>query len=225
MEVYPTCLPKLSQINRLYNLAMDDTHSNFSPPTCNMSTKTLVKKTRGGCLGGAPPCKRPAEINSYPYHMPSAMPAQVARRNERERNRVKQVNLGFATLRQYVPNGIRNKKLSKVETLRSAVDYIRVMQKLLEEQEAYPSAVIKEEEGDSEGKEGRQAKPVGELAVHSAFASATTSHCINSFTDSENDVIPHSTSSCDTPDSEYDFFKTESVDFSDSGQFLWYPSQ
>ena len=63
----------------------------------------------------------------------SAHPPQpsVARRNERERNRVKMVNQGFATLRNHVPNGAKNKKMSKVETLRSAVEYIRQLQKVL----------------------------------------------------------------------------------------------
>ncbi|XP_042315320.1 achaete-scute homolog 2-like [Sceloporus undulatus] len=59
--------------------------------------------------------------------------AAVARRNERERNRVKLVNLGFQTLRQHVPNGAAAKKMSKVETLRSAVEYIRALQQLLRE--------------------------------------------------------------------------------------------
>lgn len=58
-------------------------------------------------------------------------PTSVARRNERERNRVKMVNNGFATLRNHVPNGQKNKKMSKVETLRSAVEYIKQLQKLL----------------------------------------------------------------------------------------------
>lgn len=60
-------------------------------------------------------------------------PPVAARRNERERNRVKQVNMGFSTLRQRVPDGIKNKKMSKVETLRSAVDYIKKLQKMLNE--------------------------------------------------------------------------------------------
>lgn len=60
-------------------------------------------------------------------------PPVAARRNERERNRVKLVNMGFSTLRQHVPNGAKNKKMSKVETLRSAVDYIRQLQQLLGE--------------------------------------------------------------------------------------------
>lgn len=66
-------------------------------------------------------------------------PVAVARRNARERNRVKQVNNGFATLRQHIPGhiaagyGDRGKKLSKVETLRMAVEYIRGLQRLLAE--------------------------------------------------------------------------------------------
>nr|SPI37854.1 ASH [Limnoporus dissortis] len=76
-------------------------------------------------------------------------PASVARRNARERNRVKQVNNGFATLRSHIPVSVAaalgastagtggsrtaSKKLSKVETLRLAVEYIRSLQGLLDE--------------------------------------------------------------------------------------------
>nr|SPI33865.1 ASH [Rhagovelia obesa] len=74
-------------------------------------------------------------------------PASVARRNARERNRVKQVNNGFATLRSHIPVSVAaalgattpgtgrgaSKKLSKVETLRLAVEYIRSLQDLLDE--------------------------------------------------------------------------------------------
>ncbi|XP_030058316.1 achaete-scute homolog 1b-like [Microcaecilia unicolor] len=66
--------------------------------------------------------------------------AAVARRNERERNRVKLVNMGFQTLRQHVPNGATSKKLSKVETLRSAVEYIRALQQLLDQHDAVSAA-------------------------------------------------------------------------------------
>uniref|UniRef100_A0A336KPY7 CSON013449 protein n=1 Tax=Culicoides sonorensis TaxID=179676 RepID=A0A336KPY7_CULSO len=66
----------------------------------------------------------------------------VARRNARERNRVKQVNNGFASLRQHIPEAIAkcfeqasnkstSKKLSKVETLRMAVEYIRQLESML----------------------------------------------------------------------------------------------
>ncbi|XP_054999809.1 achaete-scute homolog 2 [Sorex araneus] len=60
-------------------------------------------------------------------------PAAVARRNERERNRVKLVNLGFQALRERVPPGAASRRLSKVETLRSAVAYIRALQLQLAE--------------------------------------------------------------------------------------------
>ncbi|XP_048193174.1 achaete-scute homolog 2 [Perognathus longimembris pacificus] len=67
--------------------------------------------------------------------------AAVARRNERERNRVKLVNLGFQALRQHVPPGGASRKLSKVETLRSAVEYIRALQRLLAEHDALRAAL------------------------------------------------------------------------------------
>ncbi|XP_078000440.1 achaete-scute homolog 1-like [Glandiceps talaboti] len=82
-------------------------------------------------------CKR--RLN-FPYSLPQQQPAAVARRNERERNRVKLVNMGFASLREQLPNGSNNKKMSKVETLRSAVDYIRQLQQLLDEADAVNAA-------------------------------------------------------------------------------------
>lgn len=57
----------------------------------------------------------------------------ILRRNERERNRVKLVSDGFANLRKHVPTTPLNKKLSKVETLRTAIEYIRHLQKVLNE--------------------------------------------------------------------------------------------
>lgn len=82
--------------------------------------------------------KKPAK----PAAKTSPQPVAVARRNARERNRVKQVNNGFANLRQHIPNFIAqafessngrggNKKLSKVETLRMAVEYIRSLEDIL----------------------------------------------------------------------------------------------
>jgi len=107
-------------------------------------------------------CKR--RINfSHSTHltysgMPGHQPASVARRNARERNRVKQVNNGFATLRSHIPLSVAaalstsagagggsggrgaSKKLSKVETLRMAVEYIRSLQQLLDDHAAETSS-------------------------------------------------------------------------------------
>ncbi|XP_007259060.2 achaete-scute homolog 1a [Astyanax mexicanus] len=85
-------------------------------------------------------CKRRLSFAGFGYSPPQQQPHAVARRNERERNRVKLVNSGFATLREHVPHGAANKKMSKVETLRSAVEYIRALQQLLDEHDAVSAA-------------------------------------------------------------------------------------
>jgi hypothetical protein len=57
----------------------------------------------------------------------------VTKRNERERNRVRLVNEGFTCLRQKIPFAHGRKRLSKVETLRYAVDYIKHLQCVIQE--------------------------------------------------------------------------------------------
>lgn len=65
------------------------------------------------------------------YAIPPPVPAKVARRNARERNRVKQVNSGFEILRTHIPSAVKHKKMSKVDTLRHAVEYIQSLQRML----------------------------------------------------------------------------------------------
>ena len=72
---------------------------------------------------------------SLGYAIPPPIPPKVARRNARERNRVKQVNSGFDVLRSHIPTAAKHKKMSKVDTLRHAVDYIRNLRKMLKEQD------------------------------------------------------------------------------------------
>nr|CAD7393203.1 unnamed protein product [Timema cristinae] len=101
-------------------------------------------------------CKR--RINFSYSGIAGHQPASVARRNARERNRVKQVNNGFATLRSHIPVAVAaalsspipnpsnssnrgaSKKLSKVETLRMAVEYIRSLQQMLDDHAAETSS-------------------------------------------------------------------------------------
>ncbi|XP_058467382.1 achaete-scute complex protein T3-like [Malaya genurostris] len=83
------------------------------------------------------------KYSAMPYAVTPQQTVSIQRRNARERNRVKQVNNGFANLRQHLPstvvaaltNGGRgpHKKLSKVDTLRVAVKYIRSLQRVLDE--------------------------------------------------------------------------------------------
>lgn len=52
-------------------------------------------------------------------------PAFIRKRNERERERVRCVNEGYVQLKKHLPLAQKDKRLSKVETLRTAIHYIR----------------------------------------------------------------------------------------------------
>ncbi|XP_055483737.1 achaete-scute homolog 4 [Psammomys obesus] len=58
-------------------------------------------------------------------------PSFLCQRNERERQRVRCVNEGYAHLRQHLPRELAGQRLSKVETLRAAISYIKHLQELL----------------------------------------------------------------------------------------------
>ncbi|XP_049637050.1 achaete-scute homolog 3 [Suncus etruscus] len=80
---------------------------------------------------------------SFPISYPSYRrcdysygPAFIRKRNERERQRVKCVNEGYAQLRHHLPEEYLEKRLSKVETLRAAIKYINYLQSLLYPAEA-----------------------------------------------------------------------------------------
>ncbi|KAF5883691.1 achaete-scute 5-like [Clarias magur] len=73
-------------------------------------------------------------------------PAFIQKRNERERQRVKCVNQGYAKLREHLPGSAAAKRMSKVETLRAAIRYIKHLQRLVEECEAAPEEACSEEE-------------------------------------------------------------------------------
>ena len=80
--------------------------------------------------------------------------SQVARRNARERNRVKWVNDGFSFLKKVVPE--MKSKSSKVETLRGAINYIKCLRDLLDMEDIDSSKnsnfEVKMESGDDDGK-------------------------------------------------------------------------
>jgi helix-loop-helix protein 6 len=80
-----------------------------------------------------PECKipLPGMLNEYNFLDHKTF---VRRRNERERTRVRNVNEGFERLRQHLPlsQDVKEKRFSKVETLRVAINYIKHLQKLLE---------------------------------------------------------------------------------------------
>uniref|UniRef100_A0A3Q3IIY7 BHLH domain-containing protein n=1 Tax=Monopterus albus TaxID=43700 RepID=A0A3Q3IIY7_MONAL len=77
-------------------------------------------------------------LSYFPFHGILGMcdhsfkPAFIRKRNERERHRVRCVNEGYARLREHLPQEFDDKRLSKVETLRAAIGYIKHLQSLLD---------------------------------------------------------------------------------------------
>ncbi|KAG8182988.1 hypothetical protein JTE90_027475 [Oedothorax gibbosus] len=80
----------------------------------------------------APHCKIPLPTPFSPYEY-WLEPSFIRRRNERERQRVRNVNDGFERLKSHIPLNAKDKdkRLSKVEILRMAIRYIRNLQDML----------------------------------------------------------------------------------------------
>lgn len=117
--------------------------------------------------------KKKYNYGSMPY--PATQTVSVARRNARERNRVKQVNNGFSNLRQHIPQNVVSaltkggrgsaKKLSKVDTLKMAVEYIRSLKDMLEDNENSTSAGSSSSSYYSESSQHLQSIPRSEASL------------------------------------------------------------
>ncbi|CAB0030570.1 unnamed protein product [Trichogramma brassicae] len=145
--------PLSSAVGRGNVIVQNEHSSDSNSSSCNDSVKDST-------IGMSSAQKRKLYGSSLPQQQSS-----VARRNARERNRVKQVNNGFATLRQHIPDTLasyyassanagnngggngsgsssasgsksNSKKLSKVEILRIALKYIETMKSLIDEHDA-----------------------------------------------------------------------------------------
>nr|XP_022903431.1 achaete-scute complex protein T3-like [Onthophagus taurus] len=141
MTGFSVCAPTESKMNILQQSATSNTTNERRGDVIIIRKPAILPNTKDDILlTNTAKKKRQTEKNNKYVQKPA--PLAVARRNARERNRVKQVNNGFATLRQHIPNSIAaafesnsgrsgNKKLSKVETLRMAVEYIRSLEHIL----------------------------------------------------------------------------------------------
>ena len=79
---------------------------------------------------------KPKLVVIHPVHGYKIQPPQdlkTIKRNARERNRVQTVNHGFERLRQIVPSAILDKKMSKVNILAQAVDYIHCLHSMVQQ--------------------------------------------------------------------------------------------
>ena len=73
------------------------------------------------------------QFATFPPYLNGNDLTNVRRRNERERERVRCVNEGYAKLRRHLPPCDNDKRLSKVDTLNRAIQYIKHLTHLLDE--------------------------------------------------------------------------------------------
>ncbi|XP_008052754.1 achaete-scute homolog 3 [Carlito syrichta] len=96
-------------------------------PLLPFSSDSLITESYGDPC----PFSFPLPYPNYRRCEYSYGPAFIRKRNERERQRVKCVNEGYAQLRHHLPEEYLEKRLSKVETLKAAIKYINYLQSLL----------------------------------------------------------------------------------------------
>lgn len=118
-----------SPLNSPITLTGDDSSSCASS---SPASSPLPSTSDSGSSGSSPLHSKHRSRCRTP-HCAKKEHVSIQRRNERERNRVKLVSDGFANLRKHVPTTPVNKKLSKVETLRTAIEYIKYLQRVLNE--------------------------------------------------------------------------------------------
>lgn len=102
----------------------------FSMPTCyqlGIPKEPNAAETQGMNYS----CPSQTVPVAHPLYDCNLEPAFIRKRNERERIRVRHVNEGYAKLREHLPNEPTEKRMSKVETLRAAIRYIRKLESML----------------------------------------------------------------------------------------------
>ncbi|KAL7408089.1 hypothetical protein ABVT39_018043 [Epinephelus coioides] len=121
-----------------------------SPPAAHREDRSISQRSLSGPVpfllypSGMDPLRGPGLLPYLaPFHHHGHFsvyecpfePAFIQKRNERERQRVRCVNQGYAKLRDHLPGQSADKRLSKVETLRAAIRYIKYLQGLVELEE------------------------------------------------------------------------------------------
>ncbi|KAI8035480.1 achaete-scute complex protein T4 [Drosophila gunungcola] len=154
-DLFPTTISTATKIFRYQHIMPAPSPSNpgnqnqpnSANPSAAMPIKTRKYTPRGMALArssseSVSSLSPGGSLSPAPYNVDQSQ--SVQRRNARERNRVKQVNNSFARLRQHIPQSIisdltkgggrgPHKKISKVDTLRIAVEYIRRLQDLVDD--------------------------------------------------------------------------------------------
>jgi len=129
-------------------------------PSAKANQNLMKPQILTNCLPDSTDENQESNFKKHHHSVKKMQTPSVSRRNARERNRVKQVNNGFHTLRTHIPH-LKN-KTSKVDTLRAAVDYIQALRNLigepLKDQELYQGPVLITEIEEQRGKTGNHSE-------------------------------------------------------------------
>jgi achaete-scute complex protein len=119
----------------LTNNSMLHNNKHIAPKCHQEAAKTEATVTSSTGSMSLKGCRRKIAFHhpTLGYAIAPPVAPKVQRRNARERNRVKNVNCGFEVLRAHIPTAAKQKKMSKVDTLRHAVEYIQNLQVMLNE--------------------------------------------------------------------------------------------
>ena len=85
-----------------------------------------------------------------PFTLDHLEPTFIRKRNERERERVRCVNDGYTQLKEHLPLENKQKRISKVEILRRAIEYIRYLNAVLEKDDENKSGKTTSAQCDDE---------------------------------------------------------------------------
>jgi len=102
---------------------------------------------------------------------------KTIKRNTRERNRVQTVNKGFDMLQRHVPTAAPIKKMSKVCVLQHAMEYIRNLCALLEQEPARPDSSCSQHQAASYPHQQQQLVP--NLPAHQSYPYYSRAHPAN----------------------------------------------
>ena len=148
-------------------------------------------------------------VHGYPIAPP--VPVAVARRNARERNRVKTVNDSYQHLKNHVPGAARQKRMSKVDIIKHSIDYIQKLRNMLEDSQktSFPFPSYQDQQMNNMQSDNGQAFPVlpsfsSQFLPVSPSSSSTSDSTFNSSDSSDllsSHFVPVSPSSSSTSDS------------------------
>ncbi|XP_061167700.1 achaete-scute homolog 2-like [Saccostrea echinata] len=112
--------------------------------------EALVKNSMSPSDPFSPLCMIPLPS---PFTLEHLEPTFIRKRNERERDRVRCVNDGYARLKEQLPLENKHKRISKVEILRRAIDYIKYLNAILETDNENDSNEHTHEQGVDESRD------------------------------------------------------------------------